>query len=120
MCTCCAFERGVHARPAANRQRGACAPPALPVDLPDWLPPWSNFTLRNASVAAACNPVMPPEAYINATLCGGAGNTSALLAASLGGGLSGVCGVPCVYNPAPAADDSAITAWLFDIDNSCW
>ena len=120
------------AQPRTPRLPTDCGPPTnstllrpyagcpLSAALPDWLHPWGNFTLRNASLAAACTPDVPPEAYANATLCGGGGNASALLAAALGGGLSGVCGAPCVYNPSPAGDDGAVTAWLYDVANSCW
>lgn len=104
----------------------AASPPTPPhprgAAMPDWLPPWSNVTVRNASVYAACTS-KPTLSYVNATLCLSPADepqASALLGAAIGGGLTGQCTSACVYNPVQPANASSVAAWLFDYDNSCW
>ena len=90
-----------------------------PAAVPDWLPPWSNQTALQLNLAASCKLQPLLRGYANATLCVNR-QPSPLLAAALGGGLSGTCGAPCVHNPAALEGPQAVTGWRWDADNLCW
>ncbi len=99
-----------------------CQPLSRPLfspAVPDWLPPWSDQSARQAKLEEQCPHHRVPTGYANATLCG-SNAPSPLLAASMASGLAPTPCAPCVYNPVPADGDEAVTAWRFDQDNQCW